>query len=393
MFSSQVRDNSCHVQDIKFRAQSKDKTNVKYTWIVKPWAGFLPERRDSKQKQNSWICFLKHNKTQKASICQSSRTRDSLGEGDSSLHPASGFQARSAMRAPTTGWYRPGSELKPRGASPAVQWSGLHTFTSGIHHWSENRDAAQPQGVANTHAQKPRNEPRWAWGWIPFSSTPPASLRASCEAGTFLNLFLNFQEVLVRAPVAQSCPTLSNPVDRSPPGSSVHGISQARILEWVAIPFSRGIFPTQGPNLGLLHCRQVLYRLNHQGQASVQFSRSVVSDPLRPHEPQRARLPCPSPTPRVHPSPCPSSRWCHPTISSSVVPSPPALNLSQHHSLFQWVSSSHQVAKVLGLYLYRQSQFLCAERGNTSMSVCLLSYAWLFETPWTVSRQAPLLEH
>ena len=53
---------------------------------------------------------------------------------------------------------------------------------------------------------------------------------------------------------------------------------------------------------------------------SVQFSRSVVSDSLRPHELQHARPPCPSPTPGVHPNPCPLSRWCHPTISSSVVP-------------------------------------------------------------------------
>ena len=53
---------------------------------------------------------------------------------------------------------------------------------------------------------------------------------------------------------------------------------------------------------------------------SVQFSRSVVSDSLHPREPQHARPPCPSPTPGVHPNPCPLSRWCHPTISSSVVP-------------------------------------------------------------------------
>ena len=51
--------------------------------------------------------------------------------------------------------------------------------------------------------------------------------------------------------VAQSCPTLCSPMDYSPPGSSVHGIFQARILEWVAIP--QGIFPTQGLNLRLLH--------------------------------------------------------------------------------------------------------------------------------------------
>ena len=54
--------------------------------------------------------------------------------------------------------------------------------------------------------------------------------------------------------------------------------------------------------------------------SSVQFSRSVVSDSLRPTEPQHARPPCPSPTPGVHPNPCPLGRWCHPTISSSVVP-------------------------------------------------------------------------
>ena len=58
--------------------------------------------------------------------------------------------------------------------------------------------------------------------------------------------------------VAQSCLTLCNPMDCSPPGSSIHGILQARILEWVAISFSRGIFPTQGSNPGLPHCRQTL---------------------------------------------------------------------------------------------------------------------------------------
>ena len=54
--------------------------------------------------------------------------------------------------------------------------------------------------------------------------------------------------------------------------------------------------------------------------SSVQCSCSVVSDSLRPHEPQHARLPCPSPTPRVHSNPCPLSRRCHSTISSFVVP-------------------------------------------------------------------------
>ena len=79
---------------------------------------------------------------------------------------------------------------------------------------------------------------------------------------------------------SQLCPTLCDPMDCNPPGSTVCGIY-----------FS-----------------------------SVQFSRSVVSDSLWLHGPQHARPPCPSPTPGVHPNPCPSTRWCHPTISSSVIP-------------------------------------------------------------------------
>ena len=58
-------------------------------------------------------------------------------------------------------------------------------------------------------------------------------------------------------PNAQSCLTFCNPMDYT-----VHGILQVRILEWVA--FSQGIFPTQGSNSGLLHCRQILYQLSHK---------------------------------------------------------------------------------------------------------------------------------
>ena len=53
---------------------------------------------------------------------------------------------------------------------------------------------------------------------------------------------------------------------------------------------------------------------------SVQFSCSVMSNSLWPHESQHTRPPCPSPTPRVYPNSCPSSQWCHPTISSSIIP-------------------------------------------------------------------------
>ena len=83
----------------------------------------------------------------------------------------------------------------------------------------------------------------------------------------------------------------------------------------------------------------------------VQFSRSVMSDSLRPHELQHARPPCPSPTPGVHPDSIHRVRDAiqpsHPQSSTF----PPAPNPSQHQSLFQWVNSSHEVAKVLEFQL------------------------------------------
>ena len=80
--------------------------------------------------------------------------------------------------------------------------------------------------------------------------------------------------------------------------------------------------------------------------SSVQFSHSVMSDSLRPHELQHARPPCPSPTPGVHSNSCPSSRWCHPAISSSVVPfsswpqSLPASESFPMSQLFAWGGQS-----------------------------------------------------
>ena len=80
--------------------------------------------------------------------------------------------------------------------------------------------------------------------------------------------------------------------------------------------------------------------------SSVQFSCSVVSDPLQPHESQHARPPCPSPTPGVHSDSRPSSQWCHPAISSSVIPffscpqSLPASESFPMSQLFEWGGQS-----------------------------------------------------
>ena len=84
--------------------------------------------------------------------------------------------------------------------------------------------------------------------------------------------------------------------------------------------------------------------------SSVQFSRSVVSDSLRPHESQHARPPCPSSTPRVHSNSCPSSQWCHLAISSYVVPfssCPQSLPVSESFpmsQLFAWGGQSTGVS-------------------------------------------------
>ena len=127
--------------------------------------------------------------------------------------------------------------------------------------------------------------------------------------------------------------------------------------------WSRLPFPTPGdlPNPGiepaslcvscigswfLYHCATWEVKFFFTDTAySVQFSRSVISDSLRPQEPQHARPPSPSPTPGVHPNPCPLSQWCHPTISSSVVPfssCPQSFSASGSFQMSQLFSSGGQ---------------------------------------------------
>ena len=90
--------------------------------------------------------------------------------------------------------------------------------------------------------------------------------------------------------------------------------------------------------------------------SSFQFSRSVVSESLRPHESQHTRPPCQSTTPRVHPNSCPSSWWCHPAISSSVVPfsscpqSLPASESFPISQLFTWGGQSIGVSALASVF-------------------------------------------
>ena len=208
--------------------------------------------------------------------------------------------------------------------------------------------------------------------------------------------------VCTRAP-AQSCPTLCNPIDCSPSGSSVHRIFQARILKCFAISDSRGssklrdqTWVSLSPALAggflttsttweahclqkawpvgggleweidwefgidictLLYLKQVINQdLDSRGKsASVPFSCSVVSNSLWPYGLQHTRLPCPSPTPRAYSNSCPSRWWYHLTISSSVVPFSSHLQSFPASGSFLWVDSLHQVAKVLEFQLQHQS--------------------------------------
>ena len=95
--------------------------------------------------------------------------------------------------------------------------------------------------------------------------------------------------------------------------------------------------------------------------SSVQFSRSVMSDCLWPHESQHARPPCPSPTPGVHRDSCPSTQWCHPAISSSVIPfsscpqSLPASEFFPMNQLFAWGGQSIGVS-ALASFLPKNTQ-------------------------------------
>ena len=115
---------------------------------------------------------------------------------------------------------------------------------------------------------------------------------------------------------------------------------------------------------------------------------------MRPHELQHTRPPCPSPTPGVHSDSCPSSQWCHSAISSFVVPfssCPQSLPASE---FFQWVNSSHEVAKVLkSLFLFCFSYCSSQYKSRTQyQSVCVQTFSFikLFATLWIIVHQVLL---
>ena len=131
----------------------------------------------------------------------------------------------------------------------------------------------------------------------------------------------------------------------------VHIRSLNMVTEWKSLPYSKF-------HMTRISTEQVFSSVQF---SSVQFSRSVVSDSFWPHESQHARPPCLSPTPRVHPNSCPLNPWCHPAISSSVVPfssCPQSLRASESFpmsQLFSWGGQSTGVS-ALASFLSKKSQ-------------------------------------
>ena len=149
---------------------------------------------------------------------------------------------------------------------------------------------------------------------------------------------------------------------------SINGISRFLGGFFFAMLLAESQFPNQGLNPGHISEKPKTLTTRQPGNSpafmlfsSVQFSRSVMSDSLRPHELQCARPPCPSSTPGVHSNSCPLSRWCHPAISSSVVPSsscPQSLPASESFpvsQLFAWGSQSTGVSALVS-FLPKKSQ-------------------------------------
>ena len=148
-------------------------------------------------------------------------------------------------------------------------------------------------------------------------------------------------------------PLFSTPWTIAHQASLFMGIFQARVIGrwrsrrtrlWGSYSLGSSSRPVSQFNFFL--CQTLFPDSFHRYQfSSVQFSRSVMSYSLRPQEPQHTRPPYPSPTPGVYPNPCPSSWWCHPTISSSVVPfssCPQTFPASGSFQMSQFFSSGGQ---------------------------------------------------
>ena len=172
-------------------------------------------------------------------------------------------------------------------------------------------DSPQPHRQQPTRLPRPRDSP-------------------GKNTGVGCHFLLQCMKVKSESEVSQSCPTLCDPMDCHLPGSSVHGIFQARVLEWGAIAFSdNGILLSHKKERIWVSSNEVeeprayytewsksereQQMLYINAYISVQFKHSVISNTLGPHGLHHTRPPCPSPSQWT------LSRWCHPTIAFSVI--------------------------------------------------------------------------
>ena len=154
-------------------------------------------------------------------------------------------------------------------------------------------------------------------------------------------------------------------------GDCSHEIKRLLLLGKRAMPNLESILKSRDTTLPTkIHLGQ-----SYGFSSSVQFSRSVVSSSLGPHELQHARCPYPSPALRVHPNPCPLSQWCHPTISSSVVPfsslqSFPAWGSFPMNQLFAWGGPSIGVSASMSVLPMKSISFRmdCSPRDSQESS-------------------------
>ena len=229
----------------------------------------------------------------------------------------------------------PGSSSISSGCSPGCLLSRFSRVQLFMTPWTAARQAPLPMGF-------PRQE---YWSGLPFP--PPGDLpdpesewfRPIGHEGFCLDPGIQ--------PASFASPALAGGFFTKTwpeaPGSSPGGRSKHRYTSPPCPTGDRGKHrytspPSPTPAAAL--------RLGWGCRYSDQISCSVVSDSLRPHELQHTRLPCPSPTPGIHPNSCPSSQWCHPAISSSVIPfsscpqSHPASESFPKSQLFAWGGQS-----------------------------------------------------
>jgi len=168
--------------------------------------------------------------------------------------------------------------------------------------------------------------------------------------------------VYVCAKLIQSCSVVCKPIDCNLQALLSMGFSKQEY--WSRLPYSSSrylpnawIEPTSlvSPALADRFFTTSTTWETHIDCIWFLFNLSVVSDSLLPHRLHHPRLPCLSPSSGACSNWCPLSRWCHPTISSSVVPSSSCLQYFPASGSFQWVGSFHQVVKELELKLKHES--------------------------------------